>query len=302
MTARLEYESLYALGPLCGVNDPEVVLHASRLCDDLALDSITTGATIAWAMECRQQGVDLSFPDVEVPTFGDGEALLKTVEKIGERRGIGALLAEGSRRAAEIVGHGSEKWALHVKGLELPGYDPRKLPTLALGLAVAPRGACHNRSSAYEVDLSDQLPANVALRERAKAAIRAEDQAALLDSLNLCKFLRHCFDDLPSEAARLFNLVSGSNVSGEDLLTTGARINTLKKLFNVQHGWTSSDDWLPDRVLQAEESDSILNPAWLRAAISAYYEARGWNADGSVPESLLDELGLAPLLEYEVTN
>ena len=291
-TVRLEYESLYALGPLCGIDDPDIVLHSSRLCDDLTLDSISTGATIAWAMECRQQGVDLGYPSEQVPAFGDGAALLRTIERIAHREGVGDLLAEGSRLAAEQIGQGSERWSLHVKGLELPGYDPRKLPTLALGLAVATRGACHNRSSAYEVDLSDQLAPDAAISARARAAIRAEDQAALLDSLNLCKFLRHCFDDLPAETAELFSLVSGIDVSADDLLMSGERINTLKKLFNIAHGWSASDDWLPARVLETADTDSILNPSWLATAIETYYAERGWDSAGIPIHSTLDRLHL----------
>jgi aldehyde:ferredoxin oxidoreductase len=279
-SVRLEYESLYALGPLCGVNDPDTVLAASSRCDELGIDTISTGATIAWAMECHQNGIDLGVAESEIPRFGDGPGLLATIEKIGHREGIGDLLAEGSRAASRQIGQGSEQWALHVKGLELPGYDPRKLPTLALGLAVATRGACHNRSSAYEVDLSDQLPPDAALRARAEAAIRAEDQATVLDSLTICKFLRHCFDDLPAEAARLFTLVTGETMSGEQLLAAGARINALKKQFNITHGWTRADDWLPPRVLQNDDPASILNPDWLRQAIDAYYKSRGWDAEG----------------------
>ena len=110
---------------------------------------------------------------------------------------------------------------MHVKGLELPGYDPRKLPTLALGLAVATRGACHNRSSAYEVDLSDRLDPAAADAARAEAAAAAEDQAAILDSLTLCKFLRHTFDDLPAEAAELLTLVTGRPTTADDLRRAG---------------------------------------------------------------------------------
>ena len=157
-TARLEYETLFALGSLCGVSDPNVVLRAAALCDDLGMDAISAGGTVAWAMECRAARCRSRRPR------GGGSALGATARRccarsrqIGAREGIGDLLAEGSRAAAERVGQGSEVWAMHVKGLELPGYDPRQLPTLALGLAVAARGACHNRSSAYEADLSDRL-------------------------------------------------------------------------------------------------------------------------------------------------
>lgn len=290
-TVRLEYESLYALGPLCGVNDPDTVLAASRLCDDLTLDSISTGATIAWAMECRDRGVDPGVPANEIPSFGDGDALLRTIEQIARRDGLGDLLAEGSRIAAERTGQGSDAWALHVKGLELPGYNPRKLPTLALGLAVATRGACHNRSSAYEVDLSDQLAPDAAIHARVEAAIHAEDQATILDSLTLCKFLRHCFDDLPEEAARLFSLVSGTTITGDELLRAGTRINTLKKLFNIRHGWKSHDDWLPGRVLEPDE-DSMLDPAWLQVAIQTYYHSRGWDESGLPCPDTLRQLGM----------
>ncbi len=296
-TVRLEYESLYALGPLCGINDPDIVLQAARLCDDLTMDSITTGATIAWAMECRENGVDLGVPKHEIPTFGDGDALLRVIGEIGQRRGLGDLLADGSRAAARGVGQGSESWTLDVKGLELPGYDPRKLPTLALGLAVATRGACHNRSSAYEVDLSDQLAPDAELEARVQAAIRAEDQASILDSLNLCKFLRHCFDDLPAESAHLLEQVTGVPADGETLLATGERINTLKRLFNISHGWTRDDDWLPSRVLSSENSQSLLSPDWLTSALDIYYRQRGCDAHGIPTSASLSRLQLDHLRE-----
>ncbi|HET7091908.1 MAG TPA: aldehyde ferredoxin oxidoreductase family protein, partial [Thermomicrobiales bacterium] len=228
---RLEYETLFALGSLCGVDDPNVVLRAAARCDALGIDAISTGATIAWAMDCAERGVDLGAPTADLPRFGDGAALLRTIDGIGARRGIGDLLAEGSRRAAEIVGHGSDAWAMHVKGLELPGYDPRKLETMALGLAVAARGACHNRSSAYEVDFSDRLDPEAEIAARARAAADAEDRAAVLDSLTLCKFLRHAFDDLYAENADLLTRITGEPFAADDLARIGERIATVKKRF-----------------------------------------------------------------------
>src|SRR5690606_22351707 len=212
---------------------------------------------------------------------------------IGRRQGIGDLLAEGSRRAAERTGQGSEAWAMHVKGLELPGYDPRKLPTLALGLAVATRGACHNRSSAYDIDFSDRLDPDAEAQARAEAAAAAEDQAAVLDSLTICKFLRHCFDDLYAEAAELYTMVTGVPTTGDDLRVAGERINNLKKLFNIREGWTRADDRLPDRVLTGEAG---LTHERLTHLIDAYYRVRGWDADGRIPEAHLTRLGLTDLL------
>ncbi|MBW3634104.1 MAG: aldehyde ferredoxin oxidoreductase family protein [Chloroflexi bacterium] len=281
-SARLEYETLFALGSLCGVSDPNVVLRASALCDELGMDAISAGGTIAWAMECRERGIDLGVPAEEIPRWGDGAALLRTLGQIGTREGIGDLLAEGSRAAAERVGQSSEEWAMHVKGLELPGYDPRKLKTLALGLAVAARGACHNRSSAYEVDLSDRLDPEVDARARAAAAAAAEDQAALLDSLTLCKFLRHALGDVHEESAALHRAVTGLPTTVDDLHAAGARIGEVKKRFNLAQGWTRALDTLPPRLLQSESSGdgSPIDPIWLDRQIDAYYAARGWDTEG----------------------
>src|SRR5262249_28581477 len=145
-------ENLFALGPLCGISDPDAVLQASKLCDDLGLDTISAGGTIAFAMECVEKGL-LHEPWLQ---FGSGDALLRVLNLVTSREGIGNLLAEGSRRAAEQIGGGSLEFAPQVKGLEIPGYEPRALQTMALGFAVQARGADHNRSGAYEADFSER--------------------------------------------------------------------------------------------------------------------------------------------------
>ncbi len=279
-SARLEYETLFALGSLCGVSDPNAVLRASSLCDDLGMDAISAGGTVAWAMECRERGVDLGVSPDDVPRWGDGDALLRVLRQIGAREGLGDLLAEGSRAAAARIGQGSDVWAMHVKGLELPGYDPRKLKTLALGLAVAARGACHNRSSAYEVDLSDRLDPEADARERAAAAAAAEDQAALLDSLTLCKFLRHALNDVHEESAALHRAVTGLPTGADDLHAAGARINAVKKRFNLAQGWTRALDTLPPRLLQSDGEGPHIDPTWLERQIDTYYAVRGWDGEG----------------------
>jgi len=297
---RLEYETLYALGSLCGIDDPNVILRAAARCDEIGIDSMTTGATIAWAMECAERKVDLGVPATALPRFGDGASLLRSIEEIGTRQGLGDLLAEGSRRAAEIVGQGSDAWAMHVKGLELPGYDPRKLQTLALGLAVATRGACHNRSSAYEIDFSDRLDPNAEAHARATAAAAAEDQAAVLDSVTICKFLRHIFTDLHEEAATLYTMVTGLPTTAGDLRRAGERITNVKKLFNVGQGWTRADDTLPPRLLTGDGEGSRLNQVWLDEMIAAYYDVRGWNIDGTIPAHHLQAIGVTDLLPAPV--
>ena len=278
---RMEYENVFALGPLCGVSDPDDVFAASARCDELGLDTISAGGTVAWAMECAERGL------IDAPwlRFGDGAALLHALDLIGARTGLGELLAHGSRRAAEIVGEGSIAFAPQVKGLELPGYEPRTLQAMALGLAVNSRGADHNRSGAYEADLSgdhDRLnggPAHVA------AAVGTEDRAAVMDSMILCKFLRGVFDDPFTEWAALLRAVTGWDVDAAELLATARRIVLAKRVFNLREGATAADDTLPARLLETplelgSGRTAALTEDRLRAMVGGYYAARGWDAEG----------------------
>jgi aldehyde:ferredoxin oxidoreductase len=290
---RVEYENVFALGPLCGVSDPDGVLEASRRCDELGLDTISAGGTIAWAMECAERGL------IDAPwlRFGRVDALLRALDEIGARSGLGALLAEGSRAAAAEVGQGSEAFAPHVKGMELPGYEPRALQAMALGLAVNARGADHNRSGAYEADLSGRLdrlaggPAHVA------AAVETEDRAALMDSLILCKFLRGVFAEPYAEWARLLGAVTGWDVDAQELRATARRIVLAKRAFNAREGWTRSDDGLPERLLSqplelASGRVAALTRERLDEMIAQYYEARGLDSSGRLEMAQIDDLRL----------
>lgn len=295
-SGRVEYETLFALGPLLGIDDPNVVIRAAALCDRLGLDSISTGATIAWAMECAERGL-LHRNGLR---FGGGAGLLTTIEKIARREGLGDLLAEGCRRAAAALGGGSAQWAMQVKGLEMPGYEPRSLKTLALGLAVATRGACHNRSAAYQADVAELVDRLKAEEGRGRLVAEGEDQEALLDSLSLCKFVRGCFADFYGEAAAIYNAVTGFDLTPEELRRAGERIVSLKKAFNIREGWRREDDTLPPRILDDTLSDGAaqgvgLSRAELDLMIDAYYRARGWTPDGLIPEARLRELGLDDL-------
>jgi aldehyde:ferredoxin oxidoreductase len=293
---RLEYETLFALGPLCGIEDPEVVLQAAHLCDLYGLDTISTGGTLAWAMECAEKGLLPQAHDLSL-RFGNTDALLATIPAIAKRSGLGALLAEGSRRAAARVGKDATYWAMHVKGLELPGYEPRSLKTMALGLAVSLRGACHNRSGAYEADFSGQIDRLRATPGRGALVVASEDFAAVLDSLIICKFLRKCFTDFYAEAADLLSKVTGWPCSGVELHRIGERIHTLKKLFNLREGWQPRDDWLPPRLLNEALPTGVargvnLTATELREMIQEYYRAREWDENGFIPEKKRRALGL----------
>lgn len=292
---RLEYESLFALGSLCGIGDPDVVLRAAKLCDDYGLDTISTGATIAFAMECAEKGL-IDDPELR---FGNAERMLRLIEEIAHRRGLGDLLADGTRLAAQQVGGESSHFAPHIKGLELPGYEPRTLQTMALGLAVGSRGADHNRSGAYEVDFSPRVDRLHGTPDAAHHAIETEDKAALMDSLILCKFLRGVFTDFVEEAAQLLRLVTGWDVTGEELHQTVRRIVTAKKLFNIREGWTAAEDTLPGRFLQERlmwnEDAATLPVERLKGMIAAYYHERGWDEYGMVPGDIVAKLDLMDL-------
>ena len=272
---RLEYESLFALGSLCGVGDGGAVLRASQRCDELGIDTISTGGTIAFAMECVERGL----LDEAWLTFGSGQAVLKAIDLIGRREGIGQLLAEGSRRAALAIGHGSIAFAPQVKGLEIPGYEPRALQTMALGFAVGARGADHNRSGAYEVDFSDKVDRRHATIDSVQHAIETEDRSALMDSLILCKFLRGVFEDFHGEAAGMLAKVTGWDVTAGELRATAQRIVAAKREFNLLAGWTPEEDTIPARFLDAPlpgDPAAVLTRDRLQELVAEYYRQRGW--------------------------
>ena len=290
---RVEYENVFALGPLCGVSDPDAVLEASRRCDAYGIDTISAGGTIAWAMECAERGL----LDASWLRFGDADAMLRALDEIAVREGLGALLAEGSRAAAEEIGQGSAAFAPHVKGLELPGYEPRTLQAMALGLAVNARGADHNRSGAYEADLSGRHDRLNGGAPHVAAAIVTEDRAAVMDSLILCKFLRGVFDEPFPEWARLLSSVTGWDVDGEELEATARRIVLAKRAFNAREGWKRSDDGLPERFLSeplevASGRTATLTREQLDGMISAYYESRGLDTSGALKTGQIEDLRL----------
>jgi aldehyde:ferredoxin oxidoreductase len=272
---RIEYENLFALGSLCGVSDHDAVLRASQRCDELGIDTISAGGTIAFAMECVERGL-LDEPWL---TFGSGEAVLKAIDLIGRREGIGALLADGSRRAAETIGQGSIAFAPQVKGLEIPGYEPRGLQTMALGFAVGARGADHNRSGAYDVDFSDKVDRRNATLDSVRHAIDTEDKAALMDSLILCKFLRRVLEDFYGESAAMLRAVTGWDVTADELRETARRIIAAKRQVNLLAGWTPAEDTLPDRFFSAplpNDPEASLSRERLQTLVAEYHRQRGW--------------------------
>lgn len=287
--ARMEYESLFALGPLCGISDPETVIQAANLCDDYGIDTISMGASIAFAMECSERGyID------ERLEFGNGHQLLELIEATATKTGYGKLLSLGTRDMSRRIGRDSADFAPHVKGLEIPGYEPRALKTMSLGFAVQTRGADHNRSGAYESDFSE-IGNRLEIDENsASQAIETEDRSALIDSMILCKFVRRVFDDFYSESAEMLRLVTGWEFDSQELKKIAARIVSAKKLYNIHSGWTENEDTLPARFFEqtAGEFNQSLNRERFGNAVKRYYELRGWENDGRIRDSFLEELNL----------
>ena len=298
---RMDYETLFALGPLCGVDQPQWIIRAADLCDRYGIDTLSTGGSIAWAMECFEKGVlGLEDTDGLDLSFGNGPAMVEMVERIAQRQGLGDLLAEGTRLASRKLGGGSDHWAIHAKGMELPGYEPRSLKTMALGFAVGTRGGCHNRSPSYEVDMSARVDRLKAEAGRGAMNRDQEDFAAVLDSLVICKFMRKCFSDFYGDAARLYALATGIELGADELRRAGERICHAKKAFNIREGWTSDLDWLPPRTLTEAIPDGPAKGVRLTAEeltlmVQDYYQARGWTAQGLIPRERLEELGLGDL-------
>ncbi len=297
--ARVEYETIYALAAACGRQDLDEVLEAARLCDELGLDTISTGVTIGFALECVERGW-LRLPEMAGHVRG---ALPGWVEAIGLKMGdLGELLGEGVRRLAARLGPEAENIAPHVKGLELPGYEPRAMPMMGLGLAVTARGADHNRTSGYEVDLSpghDRLAPGF---EQVAALVEQENRAALMDSLILCKFLRRALTDFYADCAAMLRTVTGWDVTSGELREVAERVVTLRRLFNTREGADCSEDTLPDRFFREPLSGgpaagAVLDRSRFYRLRAHYYALRGWSPDGLVRLDTLQRLSLLPFAE-----
>ncbi len=293
----LEYESLWALGPNCNIHDLKTIFRANELCNQLGLDTISTGNVIAWFMECGERGI---VP--KAPHFGDQQALLDLIQKISDRIGMGEILAEGVRRAARSIGHGSEAFACEVKGLEMPAYDPRGLRGMALSYATSNSGATHLK--AYTViqevlslpDYVDPLT-DVGKPQLVK---NMQDVYAVLDSAEWCKFTSLAiFSSNQCEAgiyAKLLTTATGFYIDEAELKKIGERIYNLERLFNYREGLTQKDDQLPERFLK---ESLAAGPAKGRTVdndkiLQEYYLLRGWEENGAPSTRKLENLGITP--------
>ena len=275
---RVPYEGVFAFGPLLGIPDASAVLRCLDQCDRLGLDVISAGGTLAWGMEAAEAGA-LDAPGLR---FGEPRGLERRLESIARRRDEGELLALGCRTASERLGRGSEAWAMHVRGLEIPGYDPRAFPTLALGYAVGSRGACHVRSGAYQADFDEPLPDPPDAGELARRAADFEDRSTLLDSLIVSRSWRTDLGEPFTGAARLLREAGETDLADpEALRATMGEVADLRRRINLDRGWTAAGDVLPQRLLRnGGNAVPTIDATRLQSWVRAYYARRGWDAGG----------------------
>ena len=300
--ARMEYESLWAMGPYTGVNKLDAIIKAAEICTYYGMDAQSAGVTVGFLMDCHEKGIlthdELGGIDAH---FGNAEALLQLLEKMGKREGIGDTLADGVKAAAEKIGKGSEKLAQHIKGLEVTGYDLRCLKTAALAFAVSFRGADHNRSNAFAVDLKGKVDRLKAEKGRGKLVKDLEDTYALIDSLIVCKNARGAFYKELPDMAKLYSLTTGYDMTPEELTAAAERINTLARLINIREGLSRKDDTLPWKVMNEPIPDdgpvkgAVVTQDELDLLLDDYYRARGWTLEGVPTSAKLKELGMEDL-------
>lgn len=304
-----EYESIGALGAMCDVSDLEAITYAHLLCNEYGLDTISTGSSIAFSMECFEQGIltteDTGGLELE---FGDADVMIEMVHRIGKREGIGDLLAEGTKRASETLGQGSERMAMHVKGLELPAYDCRATKLTGLAFVTANRGGDHITGYIQGptfldipfliVEESEIQDAQVENPPEARVVKDMEEALTVFDSVGCCKFLGMAL--MADDVAPVVANATGWEFGVSDLRTAGERIYNLARAFNVREGCTRADDTLPPRLL---EEPLLEGPAEglvvdLDPLLDAYYEFRGWDQATGIPTAAkLAELGLGDVAE-----
>jgi len=296
-----EYETVATFGSYCGVDDLEAVSYANQLCSMYGMDTISCGATIAWAMDAFERGL-ISAEDTDGLDlrFGNAEAMVAMVEKIARREGFGDLLAKGSANAAQIIGRGTEDLVVATKKQEAPAHMPQVKRSLGLIYAVNAFGADHQSSEhdpSYEwypermaeIGLNDPQPSDNMNEEKVRFALITQRLYSALDSIGMCQFVFgpswHLYG--PNQLAEAMQLITGWDVTVDELLEVGERRLNLMRLFNAKAGFTRDDDKLPKKfyeALKGGESDGIkLTVEELERAKDMYYEMSGWDAESGNP-------------------
>ena len=301
---------MFAYGGVTGVEIIDAIIAADRLADELGLDTISSGVAIAFAMELYEKGI-LSKEDTQglELNFGNHEAMITIIIQMAYREGIGDLLADGVKIAAEKIGKGSEKYAMHVKGLELPAYDVRGAKAHGLGYATSYTGADHCRGYAFQEIFGIPVPREVdRFTAEGKGELTKWNQdirAATTDAPTMCAFLLDMavVGFATENTAALMEAVTGLKLTPEEVMQVGERINNLARAFNVREGFTRADDTLPERLLTeplkaGASKGHFISKEELTQMLDEYYAARGWDVKTGVPaKEKLVELGLGYVVD-----
>jgi len=285
-----EFESTWAFGAQCGIDDLPAIIEVNALCNDLGLDTISAGSTIACAMELSEKG----YMDSDL-RFGRADLLFPTVEAMAYRQDVGADLADGSLRLATKYGH--PELSMSAKGLEMPAYDPRGMQGQGLLYATSNRGGCHMRGNMVGLEVLG-LPKMIdrfQVQGKSSFVILHQNSNAAIDSLVLCKFTNMGVAD--EYFARVLSAVTGIKYATGEMIKVGERVWNLEKLYNLREGFTRKDDTLPPRLLTEAPADGP-SQGWvvqLEPMLKEYYRGRGWDENGVPKKQKLEELGLTSL-------
>lgn len=292
-----EYETLSMLGSNLGILDLAAILKGNEVCDRLGIDTISTGATISFAMECYERGLlkdfDLGGMDL---SFGNYEAAIQLMYDIAYGKGFGKVLQNGVKKASEIIGQDSYKFAIHVKGLEFPGYDPRASFGAALTYAVTPRGACHRRCWPPAKEILKNVNPYIA-QGKAEIVRKIWNNNSIYHSILLCDIPPKNIGISMEDIVGYLNALTGGNYTQEDMYRAAERTETLIRLFNIREGFTRKDDTLPYRMLheplpEGPPKGICVGVDNLNLMLDEYYEIRGWDRDGYPRQETLDSLGI----------
>jgi len=304
-----EYETLAALGSNCAVDNVEAIAKGNELCSAYGLDTISTGASIAFAMDCFEQGIltekDSGGLKLE---FGNAQAMVQLVEMIAKKEGIGEVLAEGVARAAKVFGKGAENLALHVKGQEIPMHEPRFKAGLGVGYTISFTGADHNHNlhdSMYTtapflgrsaelaaLGIFEPLPSQELSPAKARMVAYMTQWRYLQNCLVFCNFVQLS----PNQLAELVRGITGWNTTVWELMKVGERCNSMARAFNIREGMSKADDYLPQRFFTSFTSGPLegvgIDKKQLEQAIASYYAMVGWDESGVPTLAKLQELGI----------
>ncbi|MCX6008845.1 MAG: aldehyde ferredoxin oxidoreductase family protein [Chloroflexi bacterium] len=265
-----EYETIYSFGGLCKILDLAEIIYLNDICDRLGIDTITAGNIVAFCMELSKRG-KLS----EKVDYGNPDHAAELLHKICQREGLGDTLAEGINKASQVLG--AEDLAIHVKGLEPAGYDPRVLKGMALGYGTSPRGACHLPATYYIFELRGVVnPSEI--QGKAESYIGYEDRLTIMDTMILCRFFRDMIGW--PESIKLIKATTGLEFDESGLRELANNITTLRHLMNIREGWSKENDMLPARLLDEPINGHRVTKDELNYMVNEYYQLRGWDEDG----------------------